>query len=266
MEDKENYSKKFAKVPKQIVTLGLKQGDILVFAHIRIHYNAQTGLCNPGIDTISKESKYSSKFIYGSIKRLEKAGLFKVERRKGASNRYIFTEKGKQFERFAEDFLKIQDLTTHTKEFYMRIQEYLFVHEDGTADTTYDPKQLADLTGLDLRSVKKYLAELKEKSYLKTEEATTTNVAGLVNTKYVFQLDKLGQQILYKLKEHEDRLNKCDDKVEKLEQSDYEKTKRIISLEKQVDYLTRQLRLANVKEVPYTKIETDEIYTNSYKF
>lgn len=114
--------------------------------------------------------------------------------------------------------------------------------------------------------LKKYLAELKEKLYLKTEEATTTNVAGLVNTKYVFQLDKLGQQILYKLKDHEDRLNTYEDKVGQLEKSDYEKTKRIISLEKQVDYLTRQLRLANVKDVPYTKIENDEIYTNSYKF
>lgn len=239
-------SNKFAKIPNTIVSLGLEQGDVLVLGHIKIHKNSQTGLCNPGIDLLSEESGYSKKFIMGSIRRLENAKLIEVKRVRGASNSYTFTEKGKKFERFAEKFLKIKDLSKNTKDFYMRVQQYLYVHEDGTADTTYSPAQLAKLTDLDTRSVKKYLEELCEKGYLVKEKAITTTSSGLANTKYIFFLETLGQTILYKLDDHEKRIQ---EQAEQLQQERILRAK----LEKRVDYLERQLSLSNVKEVPYRK-------------
>ena len=53
------------------------------------------------------------------------------------------------FDRFAKTFLDIKNLTPNTKEFYMKIQEYLYIHEDGTAQTTYSINQLAELADVD---------------------------------------------------------------------------------------------------------------------
>jgi len=249
-----NYSKKFAKVPTGFTPIGLKQGDILVFAHINIHKNGKTNLCNPGISTLAKESGFSKNFIMGAIQRLETAGYLKVEKKEKSSNHYTFTDKGKQFERFSENFLlKVSDLSKYTKEFYMKIQEYLYVHEDGTADTTYSIQDLATLTNLDPRSVKKYLNELKDKGYLHFEDALTTTESGLANTKYIFSLNALGQQLLYKVAEHEDRITTLEKKVTQLEQSSYDKDKEIANKTKEIEYLKRQLRFAEIKEVPYEK-------------
>ena len=234
MNDNNDFSKKFASIPKEIVSLGLEQGDILVLAHIKIHYNAKTQQCNPGMSLLMKESGYSKKFITESVKRLENAGLITITKEKGKSNQYAFTDKGEKFERFAESFLNIKDISNNTKEFYMRIQEYLYIHDDGTADTTYNPNQLSLLTGVSRPSVKKYLTELQNKGYLSVENSNTTNQSGLTNKKYVFSLDALGQQIIYKLKEHEDRLQEHDNKF-------MEQNRQIVNLQKQIDYLTRQL-------------------------
>ena len=260
MENIENQevSRKFAKIPNEISSLGLEQGDVLVLAHINIHKNGGSKLCNPGMDTLSLESGYSKKFIMSSIKRLEDAKLIKVERKRGRSNVYTFTEKGKEFQRFAESFLKITDLSKNAKDFYMRIQQYLYVHElDGTADTTYNPKQLADLTDLDARSVKKYLDELKSKGYMHCETATTSTSSGLQNVRYVFSLEALGQQILYKIADHDDRITKLEKKITRLEQKDYDQKNQNAKKDKYIEYLERQLRLAGIKEVEYWK-ESDK--------
>jgi len=242
MDDNNNFSKKFAKIPKEIASLGLEQGDILVLAHIKIHYNSTTKLCNPGTDCLVKESGYSKKFILESVKRLESAGLITVIRQRGKSNQYSFTDKGKKFERFAESFLNIKNLSNNAKEFYMRLQEFLYIHDDGTADTTYNTNQIALLTGISRPSVIKYLSELEDKGYLVTENGSTSTQSGLLNVKHVFLLDALGQQVLYKLKEHDDKLQEHDQRL-------FDQNKQIVNLQKQVDYLTRQLLAKNTEKV-----------------
>ena len=251
----ESESKKFAKVPTGFTPTGLKQGDILLFAYINIHKNGKTGLCNPSISTLAKESKFSKNFILGSIQRLEAAGYLNVEKQSNTSNHYTFTDKGKKFERFSENFLfNVKDLNKHTKEFYMRIQEYLYIHEDGTAETTYSISELSNLLNLDQRSVKKYILELENKGYLKQESAVTTTESGLANSKYVFSLNALGQQLLYKVAEHENRLTTLEKKVMQLEQKNYEQEKNLAKKEKELEYVKRQIRFSNIKDVPYERV------------
>ena len=216
--------------------MGLKQGDILVYTVIKGYKNAKTGLCNPGMDKeLVPKTNLPKKSILNSINRLEQAGIITVIRKRGTSNQYTFKEMGDEFDMFAKKFLGLTDLTPHAKEFYMKIQEYLYVHEDGTGDTTYNVSELADLADVDKRSAKKYLAELQEKEYMFPEKTNVTDESGLATTRFVFDLQKLGQVILYKLKEHEEN-------IQDLYQRDAEKDKKIVSMEREIEQLKRQLR------------------------
>ncbi len=150
MENLTNRERGHVQVARKIKEMGLKQGDILVYTVIKDYKNAKTGRCDPGLDKeIVPRTGLSKNFILGAINRLEEKGLITVHRRRGTSNQYTFKQIGEEFDRFAKTFLDIKDLTPNTKEFYMKIQEYLFVHEDGTGQTTYSINQLADLADVD---------------------------------------------------------------------------------------------------------------------
>ena len=150
MENLTGREKGHVQVARKIKAMGLKQGDILVYAVIKDYRNAKTGLCNPGLDkTIVPRTGLSKNFVLGAIARLEEKGLITIIRKRGTSNQYAFKEIGEEFDRFAKTFLDIKDLTPNTKEFYMKIQEYLYVNEDGTGKTTYSLNQLAELADVD---------------------------------------------------------------------------------------------------------------------
>lgn len=150
MENLTGREKGHVQVARKIKEMGLKQGDILVYAVIKDYRNAKSGLCNPGLDkTIVPRTGLSKNFVIGSIARLEQKGLITIIRKKGTSNQYAFKEIGEEFDRFAKTFLDIKDLTPNAKEFYMKIQEYLYVNEDGTGRTTYSLNQLAELADVD---------------------------------------------------------------------------------------------------------------------
>jgi predicted RNase H-like nuclease (RuvC/YqgF family) len=79
------------------------------------------------------------------------------------------------------------------------------------------------------------MKELEDKSYMFTENTLMTEETGLKSTRFVFDLQKLGQAILYKLKQHEEN-------IQDLYQRDAEKDKKIVSMEREIEQLKRQLR------------------------
>lgn len=150
MEDLTGRERGHVQVARKIKQMGLKQGDILVYAVIKDYRNAKSGLCNPSLDkTIVPRTGLSKNFVLNAIARLEDKGLITIIRKRGTSNQYTFKEIGEEFDRFAKTFLDIKDLTPNAKEFYMKIQEYLYVSEDGTGRTTYSLNQLAELADVD---------------------------------------------------------------------------------------------------------------------
>lgn len=79
------------------------------------------------------------------------------------------------------------------------------------------------------------MKELEDKSYMFVENTLVTQESGLPATRFVFDLQKLGQAILYKLKEHEEN-------IQDLYQRDAEKDKKIVSMEREIEQLKRQIR------------------------
>lgn len=84
------------------------------------------------------------------------------------------------------------------------------------------------------------MKELEEKEYMFSETTSLIETSGLHMTRFVFDLNKLGQAILYKLKEHEDN-------IQDLYYKDKEKDKRIIELEKEVAKLHNIIQINNLR-------------------
>ena len=241
MNELTNDEKSHVQVARKIKEMGLEQGDILVYAVIKSYRNGETKRCNPSMDKeIVPKTGLPKRFVLASIIRLENAGLITVERKKGTSNKYTFTELDSKFDMYAKTFLNITNLKAHTKEFYMKIQEYLFVHEDGTGESTYNVSQLAELADVDWRSAKKYLEELEEKQYLEVRNSTSLDIAGFKGKQYVFDLNKLGQKILWALAKHEEN-------IQDLYEKDAAKTKEIARLNKEVEELNNIIRINRLR-------------------
>ena len=90
------------------------------------------------------------------------------------------------------------------------------------------------------------MQELEEKGYMAPESTALIEESGLHSTRFVFNLQRLGQALLYKLKEHEDSIND-------LYSKDKEKDTKIVKLEREVEQLKRQLYLQNIKEAKCVK-------------
>ena len=210
---------KHAQVPNQLFSDTLEFGDKLVYAHIRKYVNKDTLQCYPRLDTIANDCQLSIKTVKAAINRLERSGLITVYKRKGTSSIYQFHRLEDGFERFSEEFLDNKNISPKAKAYYIELQQHLYLNEDErTNDTTYSNSEIAKLLGLSVNTVKKYNTELIQNDILHETQLMIKSDDGFSVTKKSFDLDKLGQAVLYKLKEHEEKLGKHDQEIEDLKQ------------------------------------------------
>ena len=224
---------KHAQVPNQLFNDTLEFGDKLVYAQIRKYVNKDTLQCYPRLDTIANDCQLSIKTVKLAVDRLEKAGLLTVYKRKGTSSIYKFHKLEDGFERFSEEFLNNKNISPKAKAYYIELQQHLYLNENTrTNDTTYSNAEIAKLLGLSVNTVKKYNTELIRNDILHETQLMVKSDAGFCLTKKSFDLDKLGQAMLYKLKEHEEKLDEHDQKLNTLELENTELRNRISALEK----------------------------------
>lgn len=241
----ENKSKKHAQVPDELYSEQLKFGDKLVYANIRKYADKKTLKCYPRVDTIAEDCNLSAKTVTAAIKRLEKAGLIKVTPRKGTSSIYEFTKLEDGFERFSEDFLKL-DISPQAKSYYIELQQHLFLNEEkGTNETTYSNEEIGGKVGLCTKSVKKYNTELIRAGILEEKPLTTISLSGLKQVKKSFDLFTLGQAIIYKLKEHDDKINENTQEIKNLQVENDELRSRISTLERLIGLRNNETQFAN---------------------
>ena len=206
------------------------------------------GKAFPGLELIAEDSGYKIRRVREGIKRLEQAGLLKVRHRIGTSTEYTFPIKLKHFERFTPAFLKLP-ISPQAKEYYMDIQQYLYVdHDTGLADTTFSEEELAELTGVCVRTIRNYHKELIAAGLMHESITNMLSPTGYKIIKKNFDLYKLQQAVLYKLKDHEDRIST-------VEQKQADVNKELYELRNEVRELKEQLaRERNIKDVEYKKV------------
>jgi DNA-binding MarR family transcriptional regulator len=122
----------------------------------------------------------------------------------------------KSFEPFSYDFLNNENLTKEEKLQILCTQQYMY-KDNGVGKISLTDNELAERTGLNRHTIAKTNNSLIQKGLasqvtLKTKDPET----GLMGKETIYYLDELGQAIVFKLKDHEDRLNQNEDDIASL--------------------------------------------------
>ena len=215
-------------------------------------YDGKEG-CFPTLETLSKNFGLNTKTIRTSINRLEKAGYIQIEQH-GRKNYYQFT-KYINFEPFSPEFMKSKEIPTGVKVYIAGIQQYMYKDVENLGKLSYTDCQIAKLLGMSQPTVNRYHKKLKELGILYTMPSKKKDQeTGCKSNIKVFQMDKLHQQIIWTLKEHEERLdeygtsitklekdnNKHDVTINKLEENNSKHDAAIAKLEKEISELKKR--------------------------
>ena len=228
-------------------------------------YDGKEG-CFPTLETLSKNFGLNIKTIRTSINRLEKAGYIQIEQR-GHKNYYQFT-KYINFEPFSPEFMKSKEIPTGVKIYIAGIQQYMYKDVENLDKLSYTDCQIAKLLGMSQPTVNRYHKKLKELGILYTMPSKKKDQeTGCKSNIKFFKMDKVYQQIIWTLKEHEERLdeygasitkleennNKHDVTITKLEENNSKHDAAIAKLEKEIFELKKRN-----SELEKSKKETDK--------
>lgn len=229
-------------------------------------YDGKEG-CFPTLETLSKNFGLDTKTIRTSINRLEKAGYIQIEQR-GRKNHYQFT-KYIHFEPFSPEFMKSKEIPTCVKVYIAGIQQYMYKDVENLGKLSYTDCQIAKLLGMSQPTVNRYHKKLKELGILYMMPSKKKDqVTGCKSNIKLFKMDKVYQQIIWTLKEHEERLdeygasitklekdnNKHDVTITKLEENNNKHDAAIAKLENKISKLEKRN-----SELEKSKKETDKL-------
>lgn len=136
------------------------------------------------------------------------------------------------------------------KDFYIQLQPYLFIDKENQKTyIRYSNYELSKIMNLPFNTVNKYMNSLKNAGVI--EEIVTTLIDPKtklpIMEKHV-DLDKIGQFMLYKLKEHEDRITKTESAIQEMKDSISEQNKKINKLTKMMEIFFSEIKDAEIIE------------------
>lgn len=218
MSENNFNSNQFVILPKKENGELLQKYEILVYVAIRYNMNAKTMTAHPSLQTIADRTGCSIPSIRKIIKDIVAKKYMTVEIKKGIGTIYTFSNE-KSFEPFSYEFLDNPKLTKAEKLHILCTQQYMF-KENGVGKVTYSDAELSEKTGLNRHTISKTNQSLIEKGFAEQIVLKSKNPeTGLMDKETVFNLNELGQAIVFKLKEHEDRIDKHDEEIEELKRT-----------------------------------------------
>lgn len=222
----------FVILPKKEVGDQLQKYEILIYVAIRRYMNKDTMKAYPSLDRIQKDTGISKATIIKIIKIIINKGYMQQESKRGVGAIYTFNNE-KSFEPFSYEFLDNEKLTKAEKLQILCTQQFMF-KENGVGKISYSDEELAEKTGLNRHTIARTNNSLVQKGLatqvtLKTRDPQT----GLMNRETMYYLDEMGQAIVFKLKEHEDRLDKTEEDIESLKKDNELLRREINELRKQ---------------------------------
>lgn len=211
----EKVDKQHVQLPNDM-TLDVKPKDLLIYVTIKRHMNNTTKKAYPALTTICTESGASINAVRESIKRLVEHEYINIEK-DGRKNVYVFTSY-KSFEPFSYDFLDKEDLSFEEKSYIIAAQQYMYKDIEGQGKISLTNEELSNKINLTERSIIKYNKSLENKGYLLKIPATIKELeTGCCKELKIFDLSKMMQQIIWILKNHEERITDNTTRIEKLE-------------------------------------------------
>lgn len=199
------------------MTLDVKPKDLLIYVTIKRHQNSDTKKAFPALTTICAESGASINSVRKSIDKLKETGYIKVEK-EGRKNVYIFNDY-KSFEPFSYEFLDHKDLSYEEKSYILASQQYMYKDIEGEGKISMTNSELANKINLSERSVISYNNSLERKGFLIKCKSTLRDLeTGCCKEIKIFDLSKLMQQVIWVLKNHEERISNIEDRMNRFEQ------------------------------------------------
>lgn len=197
-------SKQHVQVPNKMAEHNLTPRDQLVYSVIKMH-DGKNG-CFPSLKTISEEAGFSINTIRKCIDNLKAAEYITVQK-VGRQQYYHFSDY-KKFEPVSPELLDKKDISSKTKSYIVAAQQYMYKDVENYGKVSFPVTTLSKLINMPESTIRNCNKELQQKGYLTELENKSREIDGSnVNTKTkVFYLTKLGQAIIWKLKDHEDRI------------------------------------------------------------
>lgn len=211
----ENKTNQFVALPKKEDGELLQKYEILVYVAIRRYMNKDTMKAYPSLDRIQKDTGISKPTIMKILKTIIKKGYITTETKPKLGTIYTFSNE-KSFEPFSYEFLDNEKLNKEEKLQILCTQQFMY-KDNGVGKISYTDSELAERTGLNRHSIARTNNSLIQKGLasqisLKTKDPET----GLMGKETIYYLDELGQAIVFKLKDHEDRINKNEEDISSL--------------------------------------------------
>lgn len=240
-------NKQHVQLPNNMADDDLRPQDQLIYLGIKRHANA-ANIAYPSLATIKDETGASIETVRKSIKILEDKGYFTTEK-DGRRTKYVFSSK-KWFEPFSYDFLDNKNLTFTEKSYLAATQQFMFKDTDGLGKVSYTNNQLSKKINMPESTISKCNRSLINKEYLTIIENEQRDLeTGISTNTKVFDLNKVGQAVIWVLKNHEDRLQKTEERVSEIDdlKREIEELKR-----NQAIYLRREMEREKKQQIEYT--------------
>ena len=209
-------SKQHVQLPNRKPEEQITPKDQLIYVTIRRYMNNKTLEAFPSQKLVSEKSGASVNTIKKCISNLETLGYIQViDNGKGRNKIYKFI-KPEHFEAFSYEFLDNPNLSFLEKTYIVASQQFMFTDgNDGKGSLSYTNKELSKKINMSESNISRCNKSLETKGYLTILENQVRDLETGCKTKTkIFHLDKIGQQIVFVLKNHEERLCNVEDSIE----------------------------------------------------
>lgn len=207
-------------LPNSMCEEGLRPEHLLVYLSIKRFMDSDYR-AYPSLRRISELSGLGINKIKVLIGELEEKEYFTVERR-GRGSVYHFN-RYKAFEPFSYDFLDNKNLSSSEKAYIVAAQQYMYKEEEGIGKVGYSNRQLARKINVSEHAIRKYDKALEAKGYL-------AKIAGGKE----FNLAKIGQMIVWVLKNHEDRITENTENINEIKEDNKRMSDEIEMLKEEI--------------------------------
>lgn len=190
--------------------------DQLIYLVIK-SYETKIG-CFPSLRSIADKSGASVPTVRDSIKRLTEMGYISIVKN-GRRNEYVFNDY-KKFEPFSPEFINNKDISFLTKAYIVASQQYMFKDVEGVGKLSLSNHTLADKIHMPESTIRKCNKELERKHYLTIVKNGSRDIeSGCFTDTKVFNMQSLGQAIIWVLKNHEDRITENESQINELKET-----------------------------------------------
>lgn len=239
MDTQENLQ--HVQVPNDMGTKNLTPKDQLIYTIIKSHDNPTKG-CFPSLQVLSKESGASINTIRDSIARLKEAGYIKTEL-KGRKTYYTF-DPYKKFEPFSPDFISNPNISFTTKSYLIASQQFMYKDVENLGKLSFSNRELADQINMPESTIRRCNAELVSKDYLTILKNESKDIqTGCKTDTKLYDLNKLGQAVIWAICNHEDRIQQNTEDINTLKARLDKQDEQLAEYKKLVDRLLKDKEL-----------------------